>query len=78
MEKKGEKGEIIIHLNGQGDFIYVEVNGKRLEPSGNLARNPPEGVLNGIKDIGHIVYLKRSDGTQGILIHLPNCWYINL
>ncbi len=72
-----KKGIITIQLNDQGEFIYVEIDGKRLtKPTGNLAENPPPGILNGIIDIGHILCFKQPDGTRGYCIHRPNCsWY---
>jgi hypothetical protein len=74
MEKEGK---ITIQVNYRGELIYVEIDGKRLtEPTGNLAKNAPPGVLNGIIDIGHILCFKRPDGMQGYCVHLPNCnWY---
>jgi hypothetical protein len=77
MERKGEKGEIIIHLNDKGEFNYVEINGKKIDkPTGNLAESRPTGVLKGIIDIGHILCFKQPDGTERYCVHRSDCsWY---
>ncbi len=76
MEKKGK---IIIKLNYRGKRVSVEsveIDEKKMtEPTGNLARKTPPGILKGVTDIGHILYYELPNRAQKIVIHLPNCWW---
>ena len=75
MEKEGK---ITIQYNHKGEVIWVKCDdGRELtKPTGNLARNPPPGVLISTYSLGEILRFKQPDGKEMIRCHIPGvCKY---
>jgi len=79
------EGIITIQVNYRGEIIDVKIDGKRPTKTGNLAKNPPSGVIKGIFEIpGQILHFEQPGGEKSnpggekctIVFHWPDCTWV--